>query len=101
HAVHRVLPSFPTRRSSDLIPVWEVESGRQVSQFSTGKDVWDHSAVFLPDSRHVLTAYKHDARLFLWEAATGKQVRALKGHDEEQDRKSTRLNSSHVSISYA
>src|SRR5437870_8273832 len=66
---HRVLHSFPTRRSSDLVVV-------------TMKD----------QCRHVeLLEIRGEIRL-------GERLDAKVGR---QDRKSTRLNSSHVAISYA
>jgi WD40 repeat protein len=66
---------------SSGIRVWEVESGRQVVEFFTGKEVWYcQGAIFLPDGRHVLSCYKEDSRLFLWEVATGNLVRTFEGH---------------------
>src|SRR5258705_1816184 len=38
---------------------------------------------------------------FLLSAALGNDRHALPGHDDAEDRKSTRLNSSHLGISYA
>src|SRR5699024_12737703 len=78
---HRELPSFPTRRSSDLgaddagphlaVGVLGAHGGKQR----------DAHKVFVPVD--VVVALFHKKRL------------------PAQDRKSTRLNSSHVSISYA
>src|SRR5699024_12821760 len=73
---HRDLPSFPTRRSSDLIPV---------------RQTW---------LRRILAIPKKKAK---------SQSKSIRKHQVEdnlksyilEDRKSTRLNSSHVSISYA
>src|SRR5699024_12814991 len=66
----RPLPSFPTRRSSDL------SRFRTYSLFLFGRAV-------RPEEACLRTA--------------GYEIRRI----EERDRKSTRLNSSHVSISYA
>src|SRR5690242_21370290 len=71
HCHPRALHSFPTRRSSDL----------------------DRTAVLLDDPLGVAVAVHHDAADFL--------VHALGRRLADQDRKSTRLNSSHMSISYA
>src|SRR5207249_12140352 len=77
----RHLHSFPTRRSSDLLDVLVGERTRRV----LGVD--DESADELPllDQRH---------------GQEGELIGALIIYTKE-DRKSTRLNSSHVSISYA
>src|SRR5690625_5509816 len=70
-----VLPSFPTRRSSDLLgDAGEVVTGRQMPTGAGGP----------PGSFRAFGA------------ASG-----LIDHHVDQDRKSTRLNSSHVAISYA
>src|SRR5699024_12472402 len=91
-APHLTLPPFPTRRSSDLGEV----DGEGVSERN-------HLAVAVQhgkpgDLRPVL------ADLTEVGAELGDDVLALQGQveaDEPLDRKSTRLNSSHVSISYA
>src|SRR5687768_18144108 len=70
-AGHRALPSFPTRRSSDL------PRGR------LGVDDL------------------HQAQLFKVEKGAGGRQQHDEHGDAEQDRKSTRLNSSHGYISYA
>src|SRR5699024_11311196 len=82
---HRVLHSFPTRRSSDLFP----------------RNVFDP----LPEFRNVefetvqtdrlYADFKNFAQLFI------RQERICGHLLQKEDRKSTRLNSSHVSISYA
>src|SRR5699024_12300207 len=90
-AALRSLPPFPTRRSSDLLTTtsgaaanvlrW-LEQWHQTEwphlrvYFTSVTDHWATLAVNGPDSRQVLQALC-------------------------EDRKSTRLNSSHVSISYA
>src|SRR5439155_24682004 len=85
-SVHRHLPSFPTRRSSDLSPSPRSRrcyssrrpAGRTARK-SRSPAVWDtEPRGGAPSSRLSSTAGERDL-----------------------DRKSTRLNSSHVAISYA
>src|SRR5437870_8772589 len=73
YGAHRDLHSFPTRRSSDL----KAALGR-----ATPRDLGAlrDSILRLPDARAALDGLEHRGR---------------------GDRKSTRLNSSHVAISYA
>src|SRR5690348_18203811 len=73
---HRDLHSFPTRRSSDLVGLGPLVV-RAAQELADDGDVRD-----APEALEALLL------LFLEEAA-------------EEDRKSTRLNSSHPSISYA
>src|SRR5699024_12705606 len=92
HPSHlRYHPSFPTRRSSDLTTVDELAAlmvSRSVS-FKTEKSP-NHpgNTVLKVENLHVKDSRK---------------VPVVKGLslDVREDRKSTRLNSSHVSISYA
>src|SRR5690606_40964604 len=88
---HRALPSFPTRRSSDL------------SQHGDAM-VTDSVVIDLaPQNGHVALAVgSHgDAATFAavvrYPEVAGETLAQVTG----QDRKSTRLNSSHVKISYA
>src|SRR5436305_14808860 len=74
---HRDLPSFPTRRSSDL-----ARDIRRVADVNDERDV----------VREIL-----GERL----AQGGQLELAVAGDRDESDRKSTRLNSSHVRSSYA
>src|SRR5438045_5296851 len=76
--VHRALLSFPTRRSSDL-STWAKPAG--------SRRAW-RSAVPVCSSRGWVTMYALNAVSFA--CASG-----------DRDRKSTRLNSSHLGISYA
>src|SRR5262249_38131563 len=62
------------------IPVWEVETGKKVSEFFPGGELWYHTSVFLPDSQHVLSAFRDGSYLYLWEVSTGKLVRKFSGH---------------------
>src|SRR5699024_12410154 len=83
---HRVLHSFPTRRSSDLILFSGFEIGNKIH---TGGRTAQTKAKNSP----VQWAYEYCLRTY-----EGKRV---EGRPSWEDRKSTRLNSSHVSISYA
>src|SRR5690606_40423815 len=85
------LPSSPTRRSSDLGPAASAITGRSASATAAGSVLptalisagsWNTTALV---SRSISD---HGARIF---SAPGTRL----------DRKSTRLNSSHVKISYA
>src|SRR5207249_11994504 len=86
---HRDLHSFPTRRSSDLFHAeqlaFEQQERPELSAF--GRDLNDHG---LAGMRHKTLHSRHEL--------IG-QLRVLP--PPRRDRKSTRLNSSHVSISYA
>src|SRR5207253_8968921 len=76
HPPHRLLPSSPTRRSSDLFPA----DGNQRLKSLLNARVRASGPV----------VEKHDPM----------ELKMPVG-DKNQDRKSTRLNSSHVAISYA
>src|SRR5207249_11931035 len=89
---HRALHSFPTRRSSDLTPHVERQ---EVLQTHGGADQTgtDHT----PRGAGERERRRPRGRC-LW----GEGTAARRHHPQQrQDRKSTRLNSSHVSISYA
>src|SRR5207245_7594429 len=89
---YRPLLSFPTRRSSDL--VWDYIVNTQV-----WRSIMRHGYPNTPRNRSLavlanLVLHLHPIRL----RKSGLQVQ----HEvRQQDRKSTRLNSSHGSISYA
>src|SRR5690606_40649742 len=92
HADQRSLHSFPTRRSSDL----EVETGagrfHQTAQF-----VGEFIAAPVQQQRSATHAFVVFARRH--QTDTGRTAAA--DLVLQADRKSTRLNSSHVKISYA
>src|SRR5699024_12730855 len=93
------LPSFPTRRSSDLEisqhPVRSMEGIRFfLNQFRKG-DIND------PKYRHGLVEMLVN-KIYLYDDKMTVLRNTQDGHyAEHTDRKSTRLNSSHVSTSYA
>src|SRR5207249_11401223 len=97
HSDHCTLHSFPTRRSSDLHAFnSKIQSGRLFNRepSSQVRRHHVHLRLRLRECHAGLETSNH---------AQGHVVtRALsKVHADRQDRKSTRLNSSHVSISYA
>src|SRR5690606_41899854 len=83
YAAPRDLHSFPTRRSSDLIGVSARLAKTALAQMS-GVELQDIEEIW----HGIASPYEP---LFAW----------LEGKAEKPDRKSTRLNSSHVKISYA
>src|SRR5699024_12622043 len=89
----RDLHSFPTRRSSDLRIHWfvlQIHLGKQTGnnpETTVAKSTAESRMIFnrkSDDRGGVQIVIDHTARCVVW-----------------RDRKSTRLNSSHVSISYA
>src|SRR5689334_24369397 len=67
----------------------------------TGHSDYISSMSFSPDGK-TLASGSYDYTVKLWNLETGKEIRTLTGHSNSvSDRKSTRLNSSHSSISYA
>src|SRR5699024_11417598 len=91
----RALLSFPTRRSSDLTAIF-------VAGAAGLRIFW---AWVAPGQRRRLTALTEEARSLITVALGLVVVLLISGIVEgfvtPADRKSTRLNSSHVSISYA
>src|SRR5690606_39638275 len=94
---HRALPSFPTRRSSDLAAVRAGERSHNVSPIQDVQLIplglftkWDAGSKRSPVAEaHARSALQCDR-----EISAGVALKS-------EDRKSTRLNSSHVKISYA
>src|SRR5207253_7813240 len=91
HRHHRHLHSFPTRRSSDLILTGETETGVTLFELSDGVD---DGPVYGQRSFPIAPRSTIGELLAQAESAALELV-------SEVDRKSTRLNSSHVAISYA
>src|SRR5699024_12029776 len=97
----RLVPSFspsPTRRSSDLISFLLIFSSCYYSVQTC--QVFDHLhlsvSLFFHERRYCLSLVIAD---FKGQQSLRLQISSRLGND--LDRKSTRLNSSHVSISYA
>src|SRR5437660_3013049 len=84
---HRALRSFPTRRSSDLGLVVQLEPLTAVVPIRATRG---HDHLVGADFAHVVVVVQRAPEL----SVNARQA-------AEQDRKSTRLNSSHVAISYA
>src|SRR5207249_11695586 len=93
---HRTLHSFPTRRSSDL----HFKSQHyKVSSHESDNLGWDLSAILPEMGIELKLEVKGLSGPDIAVELTPNEYTMMKKH--KQDRKSTRLNSSHVSISYA
>src|SRR5207249_7520416 len=100
HISHRVLHSFPTRRSSDLLR-W---NGIPPMVLDITKPVHPSGPVLSRTSPPFRALYPGVLPRDVASAAVLASVNDMSsGGDQswQEDRKSTRLNSSHVSISYA
>src|SRR5690606_41169790 len=91
------LHSFPTRRSSDLHELDHQADGAG----DRGGDVADHEAEELRDGAQRVHDASGPPALARGEAEHGAELLELLPDEAHRDRKSTRLNSSHVKISYA
>src|SRR5690625_7105468 len=89
HSYYRYLLSSPTRRSSDLAVQGHCDEGRE-----------DHRRGLRPHRGRCERDHGQGAHLLLLEVP-GHGSAEHHGPAARQDRKSTRLNSSHVAISYA
>src|SRR5207249_12263636 len=99
--LHPALHSFPTRRSSDLFAAPQHAEGfRRVGVFHADGDVGQQ--FFLQTIAEVARSQKSSLFAGKRTAVDGKNHRQrwLVNQQRLEDRKSTRLNSSHVSISY-
>src|SRR5690606_41529738 len=94
HGARRDLPPFPTRRSSDL-PGGSAQDAQSASGFGTGQLTEQPAA----NGRSDQQSGQSPALLRRGDEARQRQLAELEACPE--DRKSTRLNSSHVKISYA
>src|SRR5207249_11992727 len=92
---HRRRPSFPTRRSSDLDDERGVAKPARHRARPAGEDEP------CPRPRRCQERNRVGGETPRTPGVAGKEVEETFGHSELGDRKSTRLNSSHVSISYA
>src|SRR5207249_9509142 len=93
---HRSLPPFPTRRSSDLYAQYAVVPSARLVSLPTGLSTRQDAAAMLQG----LTAHYLACSTYPLKSGDTCLVHAAAG-GVGLDRKSTRLNSSHVSISYA
>src|SRR5205807_10038487 len=93
---HSALHSFPTRRSSDL------DLNRKAGE---GQDelfpLWRHHAIFTDSPFVTLQAEEHHRDHAVVEQVFADWASGPLAHLPSGDRKSTRLNSSHLVISYA
>src|SRR5436190_18607146 len=85
YAHHRYLPSFPTRRSSDLFGGGTVRKNMAMLKMLEARGCRQH--VRVGDKRRLKVERRH--------------IADRPGEQHAEDRKSTRLNSSHTVISYA
>src|SRR5690606_42067022 len=97
HALH----SFPTRRSSDLITLGDL--AEQIMAFEATRDSLRTERVGVGLTRALYATYVSalPAERFVYDIAAHGDVRGVFVEVLKTDRKSTRLNSSHVKISYA
>src|SRR5699024_11322031 len=84
--------SFPTRRSSDLLHYL----GRTKEMLKV-----NGMSVFPSELEHLFSRHPHVAACGVIGVADPKKGQVPVAYIQLEDRKSTRLNSSHVSISYA
>src|SRR5207249_7781354 len=86
HVAHRALHSFPTRRSSDLGPRPNARMMSTAAAISSASANGDASPMM---------------SMLSWKCSRSRPRCCRSYRNSWGDRKSTRLNSSHVSISYA
>src|SRR5207249_9085117 len=96
----QTLPPFPTRRSSDLEPVRLNAPVRRIAQGPDGVTV-DADDLVAHGSRAIVSVPPVLAVRIAYDPALPTRRDQLLQNMPAGDRKSTRLNSSHVSISYA
>src|SRR5690606_42073263 len=101
HCHHPALHSFPTRRSSDLCR----STNRFRRQFAKA---WLNWGISKPSKRSIYNGARlkrQEGSVRSWTKAFPRDKILVQGSTEkeglDEDRKSTRLNSSHVKISYA
>src|SRR5699024_11807335 len=100
HRVLHALHSFPTRRSSDLARALLALPKKQ--QAEVAKKVVDGNLTVRETEHLVKMLLSESGKAKIAKKSTQKDQDVLNlERDLSEDRKSTRLNSSHVSISYA
>src|SRR5699024_11786680 len=100
HCRHRTHLSFPTRRSSDLINIADVDFSRKGVVSPLGSHYMEDAnitAIYGKDNGEPKYSVDDDSFTDIEDP----HVLAEAMYEAYLDRKSTRLNSSHVSISYA
>src|SRR5690606_40610265 len=97
----RHLPSFPTRRSSDLHRYWEALFRYVVRVLKDENDTADvlQDTFFKIWEQRERLQHVESVKAYLFTVARNGALRFIAL--QQKDRKSTRLNSSHVKISYA
>src|SRR5690606_41953401 len=94
---HRNLPSFPTRRSSDLgNPRLDDANHARIRDYLAARKP---QLVFMPHGND--SNVTHQRTYALFRAVALAEQWTMWALLNQEDRKSTRLNSSHVKISYA
>src|SRR5262245_12534359 len=96
-ASHRDLHSFPTRRSSDLI----ANPGGVICDIEAISKIAKRAGVPLIVDNTLATPYLCKPIDYGADVVVHSLTKFLGGHGNSIDRKSTRLNSSHLGISYA
>src|SRR5207249_11976533 len=99
--LHRDLPAFPTRRSSDLELVHEEKHDWAFFRKAAEQVFWPHvEQEYREEIEGIAEGLKaRGGKLDVWDLVALNAWLEIPYYDK--DRKSTRLNSSHVSISYA
>ena len=79
------------------IRIWDAKTGAAIGEPLEGHTWSVTSVAYSPDGRHIVSG-SHDSTIRIWDAKTGAAIgEPLEGHTKGvTDRKSTRLNSSHV-----
>src|SRR5207253_7323022 len=95
---HQVLHSFPTRRSSDLCILYEAVTGHKAFE---GKDAIDTLNKIIREPCAPITDFRPEPPHHLQRIVRRCLAKDPEDRYQTIDRKSTRLNSSHVAISYA